>query len=500
MFFNKIKRKIIRKLLFYYLKRSNLVFLFKLLQKPIFKKEGYWITQQLLNRGYLDYAHEVIQTLPYKKHFSHIIRRIESMIEIRNNGYSIPIVKKSLIKETNILFAVHNSLPYDKSGYAIRTQQIATFLKKKDISIYIATRPGYPWDLQKHRVLAHREMSDLVNGIDYIRLEDKNKTFKKSADAEYIDVYADTLMTVAKQHNSTIIHAHSNYLNGLAAIQAANALKIPSVYEVRGLWHITRTTLDDSYRHAGMFEYESIMEKTAIQAADAVVTISEPLKDLIVSWGVNPAKIHIIPNAVDTTLFNPRSPSARLVKKYKLEGKTVVGFIGSLTGYEGLKELVSVVDELIKEGLDIALMIVGDGREKADLKNFTKSKNIIFTGRVSFEEVEEYYSLFDICPFPRNNFEVCRYVPPLKILEAMAMKKAVIVSNVAPLLEIVEDGVNGLVCKADDTVSLKHSIVQLYEDILLRKRLGENARKWVEHNRSWNVIGKKYNILYNSFK
>ncbi len=496
----KIKKKIVRSLFSYYFKRKKFLTIVKLSKKPIYKGEGYWVTQQLLNRGYLDHANEVIQNLPYKKHFDYIIRRIESMIEIRDNGLKVNQTKKKNITKLNILFSVHNSLPYDKAGYAIRTDHIATTLHKQGLTLRVATRPGYPWDLQKHRELAGRDHQDFINGVNYIRLDDSNKTFKKGADSDYISVYADELVKVSKQNNVSVIHAHSNYLNGLAAIEAANRLKIPSAYEVRGLWHKTRVTLDVDYKHAGMFEYEAAMEKTAVEAADVVVTISDPLKELMVNWGVNPDKIHVIPNAVDTTLFSPRSPSVRLVENYKLEGKTVVGFIGSLTGYEGLEQLVLAVDELIDERLDIMLMIVGDGREKANLERLAKSKNIIFTGRVPFEEVEEYYTLFDICPFPRNDFEICRYVPPLKILEAMAMKKAVIVSDVAPLLEIVEDGINGLVCKADNIESLKASIVQLHEDVSLRKSLGTKARKWVESNRSWNDISEKYIKLYNSFK
>lgn len=496
----KVKKRTIRDLFSYGFKRKKFLPIVKLSRKPIFKSEGYWVAQQLLNRGYLDHAHEVIQHLPYKKHFDYIIHRIESMIEIRNNGFTIEKIEKKSIEKINLLFAVHNSFPYDKAGYAIRTDHIATILQSQGLNLRIATRPGYPWDLQKHRELEGREQYNRISGVNYIRLSDNNKTFKKGADSDYISVYADELVKVAKQNNVTVIHAHSNYLNGLAGIQAADRLGIPSVFEIRGLWHKTRVTLDADYKHAGMFEYESTMKKAAIQAADAVVTISNPLKDLIVSWGANPDKIHVVPNAVDTTLFTPRSPSVSLVEKYQLQGKTVVGFIGSLTGYEGLKELVLAVNELIAEGLDIVLMIVGDGREKANLERLTKSTNIIFTGRVPFEEVEEYYTLFDICPFPRNNFEICRYVPPLKILEAMAMEKAIIISDVAPLLEIIENGKNGLVCKADNLESLKTSILQLYQDISLRERLGKKAREWVEANRSWNDASEKYIKLYNSFK
>jgi glycosyltransferase involved in cell wall biosynthesis len=82
----------------------------------------------------------------------------------------------------------------------------------------------------------------------------------------------------------------------------------------------------------------------------------------------------------------------------------------------------------------------------------------------------------------------------------MAMQKVVVVSDVAPLAEIVSDGVNGLVCLADNKDSLKEKIILLYNDESLRDVLSIKARKWVEENRSWDLIVKKYIMLYNSFR
>ena len=266
------------------------------------------------------------------------------------------------------------------------------------------------------------------------------------------------------------------------------------------MWHLTRLTLDSKYKGAGMFDYEMEMVKGGAKASDAVVTISIALKELVLSWGIEEEKVFLIPNAVDTKHFKVQKPSQRLIDRYHLEGKVVVGYIGSVTGYEGLEELVLAVKELVNDGLDIVLMIVGDGREKLKLEKMSKTNKIIFTGRVPFDEVNAYYSLFDITPFPRNDYEVCQYVPPLKILEAMAMKKAIIVSDVAPLLEIIEDGVNGLVCKADSVESLKEVISKLYCDKNRREELSEEAYKWVLENRTWDKMSQKYIELYNSFK
>jgi len=422
------------------------------------------------------------------------------MQKIRSKGVHIKDIDKKPIADSSVLFAVHNSLPYDKSGYAIRTHSIVSHLHENNLSIVVATRAGYPWDLHKHKQSPQNHKTDMISGIQYVRLEDTKKTFKQGSDYKYIITYAKELIRIAKQSNSTIIHGHSNYLNGLASIKAANTLGLPSIYEIRGLWHITRLTLDHHYKEGGMFEYEQQMEKAAALHADAVVTISQSLKTLITSWGVDETKIHVIPNAVNTTLFQPTRKDEKLLEKYNLKDKTIIGFIGSLTGYEGLEQLVLAVNSLLKENINIALIIVGDGRNKTHLESLTSSPNVIFTGRVPFEEVKAYYTLFDICPFPRNDFEVCHYVPPLKILEAMAMQKAIIVSDVPPLLEIIEDHTNGLICKANDVDSLKASILTLLYDDNLKAKLAQNAYSWVNKNRTWDLMIHKYIALYNSFK
>jgi glycosyltransferase involved in cell wall biosynthesis len=451
-----------------------------------------------MNIGYLDLASNIIKNHSPQKWELPLINRINSMIEIRNSGLVIKKEEKNSIKKISVLFAVHNSLPYDRAGYAVRTQMIARNLKEKGVEIVVTTRAGYPWDLLKHRGLAKKD-SNIIDNIKYLQILDKNKQFKKDSDLKYVKIYAEGLVKHAQDNNITILHGHSNYLNGLATIQASNQLKIPSIYEIRGLWYLTRLTLDFKYRDAGMFAYEEEMEKGVAKGADAVVTISNALKELIVSWGIDEKKIYVIPNAVDITLFAEKSPNRELINKYRLDGKVVIGYVGSLTGYEGLKELILAVDELILKKIDIALIVVGDGREREKLQKLAKSKDIIFTGRVPFEEVAEYYSIFDICPFPRNNYEVCQYVPPLKILEAMAMKKAIIISDVAPLLEIIEDGENGLVCKANSVESLKESILKLYYNKEMRKELGQKAHSWVLKNRTWDKISQKYINLYSKF-
>jgi len=244
-----------------------------------------------------------------------------------------------------------------------------------------------------------------------------------------------------------------------------------------------------------MFEYEQKMVQTAAINATKVVVLSNAFKNLLISWGIEEQKISVIPNAVDISLFEPQKPCNELIEKYKLQDRFVVGFIGSLTAYEGLEYLVKAVDELSLK-YPISLVIVGDGKEKEKLQKITNNQNIIFTGRVPHNEVKKYYSIFDVCAYPRTDDEVCRYIPPLKPLEAMSMQKAIIVSDVTPLLEMVDDKKTGLVCKTNNTESLKQNIFKFYSDQKLKENLSYNARLWVEKNRNWKTISNKYITLY----
>ena len=121
---------------------------------------------------------------------------------------------------------------------------------------------------------------------------------------------------------------------------------------------------------------------------------------------------------------------------------------------------------------------------------------MIFTGRVPFEDVKRYYSLIDIMPFPRIPAKVCQCVPPLKPLEAMAMGKTVLVSNVAALTEIVRDGETGLVFESGNLPDLVKKLEMLLVMPDLRQRLAHKGRAWVLAERDWHKISERILRVY----
>jgi glycosyltransferase involved in cell wall biosynthesis len=104
---------------------------------------------------------------------------------------------------------------------------------------------------------------------------------------------------------------------------------------------------------------------------------------------------------------------------------------------------------------------------------------------VPHSEVESYYSLIDIAPFPRKPWKVCEMVTPMKPLEAMAMKKSVIVSSVRALSEMVEHEKTGMIFQKGSIESLAEALANLIAKPELRRSLGEHSRVWVENERTW---------------
>ena len=275
----------------------------------------------------------------------------------------------------------------------------------------------------------------------------------------------------------------------------------PLIYEVRGLWEVTKASRQPSWAGSQEFTFMSNMERDAAIHATTVLTLTEGLRDEMVKRGVDRDKIVLVPNGVDSSRFVPRDPDEALMAELGIGDRLVIGYIGSIVPYEGLDDLIDAVAVLRETHRDrFRVLIIGDGKSLAELReqsaNLGLDDYILFTGRVPHEDVERYYSLIDICPFPRKPQPVCELVSPLKPFESMAMRKAVVVSNVQALCEIVQDGVTGLVFEKGSTTSLVEALDRLITDDHLRADLGLAAREWVVAERDWHKLGQVVADLY----
>lgn len=426
-----------------------------------------------------------------------------SAYQLRKEGFPVPSRKVIPAYEANpatVLYALHNALPHNSAGYATRTHGLLSSLRKTGWDIEGVTRYGYPYDMPGGDQYGELPEVEHVDGVPYRHLSTTPEIPKKKPLQNYVDQYRRRLQWMAKDKQPFVLHAASNHWNGLAAVVAARKLGIPSIYEVRGLWEVTRGSRNPEWAEGGMYKFIAAMERDAATKADRVITITQALADELVERGVDSEKITIVPNGVDAERFKPIVRNEELAESLGITGKTVIGYVGSILDYEGIDMLLDAAAILKERRDDFTVLLVGDGAERVELEHSANQRGlddvVIFTGRVPHEEVESYYSLIDIAPFPRHALPVCEMVSPLKPLEAMAMEKAVIGSNVRAIEEMIAEGKTGLLHEKDDVESLVDSIEKLLDDPELRSKMGKNAREWVVRERNWDTLTQRVSDVY----
>ncbi len=396
-----------------------------------------------------------------------------------------------------ILHVLHYSVPM-LSGYTIRSRYIVEAQRRLGWEVAVVTSPRQE---MKNGVVAQEN----IDGLTYFRTPPLGQGSLSQLpfvrEQLHIRALAKRLKSLLRQSHYDVVHAHSPCLSGLGALRGAK--KQPVVYEVRGLWEETATT--QGKFSAGSLKYRVArrMDETVFHRANAVVTISQGLKDDLIERGVPEGKIFVVPNGVDTSKFVPMAEKPTdLIERHRLQGCTVLGFIGSFFGYEGLPLLVEAMTHIIAQNQRVKLLLIGTGEDEENLKRLVNERrlggHVILTGRVPHEEILRYYALTDVLIYPRLSTRETERVTPLKPLEAMAMEKALIASDVGGQRELVQDGKTGLLFKAGDAHDLSAQCLQLIADGQMRRALGQQARSYVIAEREWSQIVRRYAPVYES--
>ena len=399
-----------------------------------------------------------------------------------------------------VLHILDHSLPY-LSGYSYRSDYIIRHQRRLGLQPVVVTSP-------KHEEFAARY--EKIDDVDYFRLH--WPTFSPSPQISQrlqgvsllrqmscVAVLTKEITRLVQEQRVDLIHAHSPSLNGLAAARAAKQLGLPWVYELRYYD-------EDAAVDRGKIRYNSLryrmsqrLEHSALEQAGTIVTISSALREDLIKRGIRENKIVEVPNGVDTELFQPREPDRELIEKYDLAGKTVLGYIGSFYFYEGLEYLLDAVILLIKEHAGLKLLLAGEGEAEEGLRARIPEKfrdNLVFMGRVPHDQVQRYYSVMDILVYPRVRSRLTELTTPLKPLEAMAMGKVVIGSNVRGIRELVKDGETGFLVDAEDAQKIAECLAKILTDVTLLAAVGRRAREFVKRERDWGRITEKYLKIY----
>ena len=423
---------------------------------------------------------------------------LEGMIRSQRGSLSIPpraAVRAS--SKRRVLYVAASSFPYHTTGYTSRTQALLKALIDGGERIDAVTRPGYPNDRNDVHLM-HSEGVQVVNGVTYTRLtgpQSNNTPFD-----HYCDQASAILLQMIEKTRSTVVHAASNYLNAMPALIAARRAGLPFVYEVRGLWELTQAAKDPRFEFSERFRWQREQETRVAIEADLVFTISQGLRSELIERGVAADKIVIVPNCVDSEVFVPTRGDKTLRDELLIGQSKVIGFVGSMTTYEGLVDLVTAMAELRRQDMDVCALLVGDGPAAQEVREAARSlgveRHLIMPGRVPHSDVARWYSLMDVAVYPRRPSRVTELVPPLKPLEAMAAGIPVVASNVSAIQETVKHDYNGLLFERGDLNDLVQQLKNALTDRRHARTLAKQARRHVQQNYSWTAASARVAEAY----
>lgn len=400
------------------------------------------------------------------------------------------------VERGRVMYCAHSTGHFNSNGYSTRTAELAQGLVSGGLEILVAARPGYPWDVATDKPApGTSRFTQTIHGVEHVFSPGPSWTQQSLDDYWYeaTDIYVQE----AQRSRVEAIHSASNHVTALPALAAARRLGIPFSYEVRGFWEITEASAKISWEESERYQLAEQLETYVASNADVVFAITEQVRDELVRRGVEPQRIRILPNGVDTDRFSPMPASNRLRNKLSLDHHLpVIGYAGSLVHYEGISDLLKALALLKAEGTAFQGVIVGDGPELADLRTQAAALGlngqVHFTGRVDAKEVPEYVSLFDVMPCPRIRLRVTELVSPLKPLEAMAAGKAMVLTDLAPLRTLAGEGQErALLAEPSAPESLAKAIGALLDDPDLRRDMGQRARRWTVGKRQWRSLGQE---------
>lgn len=258
-----------------------------------------------------------------------------------------------------------------------------------------------------------------------------------------------------------IVATSPQFFTAIAGRKLGFFKKAPWVMEVRDLWP-EQVLASTNVKRNFLIRYFEWQEKRCYKAASLIVTVTNSFVDKIRARGITENKFIVVRNGVDRKAFFGRDKNHELLSKLHLEGKFVVGYIGT----HGVSQNLSFIIDSICEINDpsVTFLFLGEGAEKTKVEKLAKKlgvMNILFLPQVSKERVIDYLSLVDVSLVPLRKSELYKSVIPSKIFENAGMKIPILLGVDGEARQLVEKYGSGIYYDPDN----KQSFLKAFEEI-----------------------------------
>lgn len=435
-----------------------------------------------------------------------VLKDLISQHELFQFLQSIKTIKDEYPDSIVYPYVINTGYPFLSSGYASRSHQILKYFNKMYTDKkYIAIHNlGFPWNFYRQELL---EID--ISGASFLYKKDNVYYLTLPNISTTEDNYKLIYDLLAGYFKFNTMHVASNYKNAYPVIRYCKENSLISIYEVRGMWHIS-AICKKAYFNTKIYSDKDIThpaagEKYCIDNCYVPLFITPQLKDYascVTKYSMLPA---LDCNFLQAPIFwNCFNTDNTIIEKEKNEDKFVIGYIGAIVHYEGLIEAINslkTMDFYYKK--QIELHIVGDYTKfvvGAPMRHAHSILNpcfdissVKFHGPIPHDNVIDMLNTFDLYIIPRLDMPVTNIVSPIKPYEPMSLKIPLLMSNCDCLKDISQDGKNCMLFESgnfdDFNEKIKYIIDNGYDNDIL-----ENGYNFVKNERNWTNMIKKVGL------
>jgi glycosyltransferase involved in cell wall biosynthesis len=250
---------------------------------------------------------------------------------------------------------------------------------------------------------------------------------------------------------------------GLPAYWLSRLWRVPFVYQIQDMWPetLSATGMLSSKR---TLAWIGRFAQWVYSKAAAVCVISPGFRDNLIAKGVEPDRINVISNWIDTASYSPVPPDAALARETNLDGRFNVMFAGNMGEAQGLQTVVEAA-QLLGDLPQVQFALVGDGISLPRLQDSVRQRNLTnvrFLGRYAESEMPALYALADVLLVHLKNAPLFRITVPHKVFAYMASGKPILAAVAGDSAEIVSSVGAGVTCAPEDPQALATAVRGLY--------------------------------------
>jgi colanic acid biosynthesis glycosyl transferase WcaI len=374
----------------------------------------------------------------------------------------------------------------------IRLRSVAHMLRRHGIAVEVLTAmPNYPAGKIFPGYAGRWHMREEIDGIAVRRTWVYAGTGKSASIrlANYLSFTCTSLLASLTGPRPDVMFVESQPLSlGLVAILMKWLRGVPYIYNVPDLQIEVAKQLG-FMQNRSFLRVAAALENFFLRQSWKISTVTHRFTEHFQKRGLPRIQITFLPNGADTEFLKPQPPSRALLNRWQLHDKKVFLYVGTHAYYHGLDTLIEAAT-LLRERSDIVFLMIGDGPERARLKQLSMDHgltNVIF-GQSPYEEMDQLYSIAYASVATLRKIEVAQDMRLSKIFPSLSCAVPVIYAGVGEAAELLEAHKCGVVVEPEEPELLAQTIVSLAADHTRQHDMGCAGRAFVEREYSWSTI------------